>query len=229
MHGIPAAATGAVVVVQIGHALGDGRRSAALAGALLGRQGAVPAVTAQRGWLPARTVAAWRAHRQLLRDIEAGAVPPSAPLRPLLSINDSPRGNPVVRTLVVRRDQLSVPTVTIGALTAIADALGGYLADRGEDPSQLGAEVPMAGPGNGHAHNDFRNVGVGLHVAAGRADRARLIAENSPPIDDAENTRRCARRRMPSRRRRRVAALGDGKFDPGCASPRYRATPWCPA
>ena len=177
VHGMPAAATGTVVVIQIGHALGDGKRSAALAGALLGRRGAIPPVAAQRGWLPARTVAAWRAHRQLLRDIEAGAVPPPAPPRPLLSINDSPRGNPVVRTLVVRREQLSVPTVTIGALTAISDALGGYLAGRGEDPSLLSAEVPMAGAGNGHAHNDFRNVGVGLHVAVDRAQRARLIAE----------------------------------------------------
>jgi hypothetical protein len=162
VHAIPAAATGAVVVVQIAHALGDGMRSAALAGALLGRQGTVPAVAAQRGWL--------------LRDIEAGVVPPSAPPRPLLSINDSPRGDPVVRTLVVRRDQLSVPTVTIGALTAISDALGGYLADRGEDPSLLGAEVPMAGTGDANAHNDFRNFGVGLHVAVDRAERARLIA-----------------------------------------------------
>ncbi len=177
VHGIPAVSTGAVVVVQIGHPLGDGKRSAALAGALLGRRGTVSAVAAQHGWLPARTVGAWRAHRQLLRDIEAGVVPPSAPPRPLLSINDSPRGNPVVRTLVVRRDRLSVPTVTVAALTAISDALGGYLADRGEDPSLLGAEVPMAGAGNDHAHNDFRNVGVGLHVAVDRAERTRLIAE----------------------------------------------------
>lgn len=176
VHGIPAASTGAVVVVQIGHALGDGKRSAALAGALLGRHGVVPTVAARHGWLPARGVAAWRAHRQLLRDIEAGAMPPPAPPRPLLSINESPRGNPVVRTLLVRRDQLSAPTVTVAALTAISEALGGYLTDRGEDPSRLGAEVPMAGSGNSHAHNDFRNVGVGLHVAVDRVERARLIA-----------------------------------------------------
>jgi len=48
VHGMPAAATGTVVVIQIGHALGDGKRSAALAGALLGRHGAIPAVAAQR-------------------------------------------------------------------------------------------------------------------------------------------------------------------------------------
>jgi len=178
VHDIPIAGTGAVVVVQIAHALGDGRRSAALAGALLGRHGAVPAVVAQRrGWLPARTVAAWRAHRRLLHDIETGAVSPPAPSRPLLSINDSPRGDPVVQTLVVRREQLSVPTVTIAALSAISEAMSGYLADRGEDPAWLGAEVPMAGAGNGHAHNDFRNVGVGLHVAVDREQRARLIAD----------------------------------------------------
>lgn len=38
VHGIPTAATGSVVVVQISHALGDGTRSAALAGALGDRQ-----------------------------------------------------------------------------------------------------------------------------------------------------------------------------------------------
>lgn len=216
VHDIPTASTGAVVVVQIGHALGDGRRSAALAGALLGRPGEVPAVAARHGWLPARSVAAWRAHRQLLRDIEAGAVVPPAPLRPLLSINDSPRGNPVVRTLVVRRDQLAVPTVTVGALTAISEALGGYLADRGEDVSRLGAEVPMAGAGNNHAHNDFRNVGVGLHAAAERPERARLIAEEL-----------AAQRRRGEHPAMRAAAAafastpaallrwGTGKFDPG--------------
>lgn len=175
---VPVVGTGSVVVVQIAHALGDGTRSAALAGALLGRRGTLPAVSAPRpGWLPARTVAAWRAHRRLLRDTEAGLVPPPAPQRPLLSINVPPRGSPVVRTLVVRRDQLAAPTVTIGALTAISDALGGYLAARDEDVSALGAEVPVAVPGDGSAHNNFRNVGVGLHVRVDRAQRARLIAE----------------------------------------------------
>ena len=35
----------------------------------------------------------------------------------------------------------------------------------------------MAWSGNALAHNHFRNVGVGLHVAVDRPERARLIAE----------------------------------------------------
>ncbi|HTY27320.1 MAG TPA: DUF1298 domain-containing protein, partial [Mycobacterium sp.] len=174
---IPVLGAGSVVVVQIAHALGDGTRSAALAAALLGRGQQVAAVAPpRRGWLPQRTVAAWRAHRRLVRDTEAGVLTPPAPPRPLLSINQRPQGDPVLRTVVVRRDRLPGPTVTVGALTVIADALGGYLAARGEDPSTLGAEVPMAGGGGVNAHNNFRNVGIGLFTGADRAQRARLIA-----------------------------------------------------
>jgi hypothetical protein len=61
---------------------------------------------------------------------------------------------------------------------AIGEALGGYLSDRGEDVSSLGAEVPMARePGVVlKANNNFRNVSVGLHPNAPRAERARRIA-----------------------------------------------------
>jgi hypothetical protein len=55
------------------------------------------------------------------------------------------------------------PTVTVGVLAAISHALAGYLRTLGEDPSTLGAEVPMAKSRARIANNHFGNVGVGLH------------------------------------------------------------------
>ncbi len=191
------------VVVQIAHSLGDGTRSAALAAALLGRRAPVPPVAApDRGVLPWRAVVAARAHRGLLRDIDAGLLPPPPASRPVLSVNAAPGGASTLRVIPVPRRRLPGPTVTVGALVAIAEALGGYLADRGEDVSRLGAEVPMAlrggapmalgggapmalgggapmAPGGGapvKAHNNFRNVSVGLYPELPRAARAERIA-----------------------------------------------------
>lgn len=164
-----------VVVVQIAHALADGTRSAALAGALFGRRAQIPTVTAERGNLLSRAVIAYRAHQSLLRDTEARLIPPPIPPRPALSINARPSGTAVLRTLVLDRQRLDKPTVTVAALSVIAEALGGYLAQRGEDVSRLGAEVPVAGPSGGHARNNFRNVGVGLYPQLDRERRALQI------------------------------------------------------
>ena len=212
---------GSVVVVQMTHALGDGTRSAALAGALLGRDRPMPAVAAPgRGFLPWRAVAASRAHRALVRDTEAGRLPPPGRQRPPLSVNAQPRDRAVVRTVALRRDQLTGSTVTVGALVVIAEALAGYLTDRGDDVSQLGAEVPMAGPGQPNAHNNFRNAGVGLYPQLDRARRAEAIAGEL-----AGHRRRGAHLAM----RASTAAFatvpapllrwGVGQFDPAIRSP----------
>lgn len=176
--GVPGArGLGSVVVMQSGHAFADGSRGTVLGGALLGRRTPVPApVAGRRGFLPARGVAAARAHRRLVRDTEAGLVPSAPPGSPLLSINQQPRATPVLRTLVLRREELAKPTVTIGALVPIADALGGYLAARGEDTSALAAEVTMAGQQVAGSHNNFRNVGIRLHPEVDHTRRAELIA-----------------------------------------------------
>lgn len=167
-----------VVVVQISHALGDGTRSAALAAALLGRPGPVPPVPDTRtGFLPWRAFLAARAHRQLVRDTDAGLLAPPIGPRPPLSVNARPQGVPALRTLVIDRERLRHPTVTVAALAAIAQALGGYLADRGEDISRLGAEVPMALPPGG-ANNNFRNVGVGLYPEFDQARRVERIVRD---------------------------------------------------
>lgn len=154
-------------VVQMSHALGDGTRSAALAAALFGRPEPIRPVPApDRGFLPWRAAVAARAHRGL---------PPGNPPRPPLSVNAPPAGTSVLRTLLVDRGRLRRPTVTVGALTAIAEALGGYLADRGEDTASLGAEVPIAGPAV-TARNNFRNINVNLHPRLRGPERAERIA-----------------------------------------------------
>ena len=180
IHGIPGvAAAGSVVVVQVAHALGDGTRSAALAGALLGRSTPLPPVgLPDRGLLPWRAAQAALAHRHLVRDTAAGSLAPPIPPRPASVINSGARGAAAVRTLAVGRDALPGPTVTVGALVVIADALAGYLGERGEDISRLGAEVPISTGGARivQAHNNFRNVGVGLYPELSRIERAKRIA-----------------------------------------------------
>lgn len=174
-----AVAGGSVVVVQMTHALGDGTRSAELAGALLGRRQPITSVAApDPGPLPWRAVLAARAHRRLVGDVDAGLLALPVPPRPALSINTGPRVAAAVRTLVVGHDRLPGPTVTVGALVAISEALAGYLGNRGEDVSRLGAEVPMAkgGAGERQAHNNFRNVGIDLFPELRRAERAECIA-----------------------------------------------------
>lgn len=177
--GVPGTATpSTVAVVQIGHALGDGMRSSAMAAALFGRASNVPGVQhCSPGCLITRSVVAARAHARLEHDTATGLIPPPAPPRPVLSINSRPGAAKTVRTLVRRRDQLPGPTVTVGVLAEISDALGRYLADRGEDTSALGAEVPMAKSRVRTANNHFGNVGVGLYPQLPFQPRAVRIAE----------------------------------------------------
>lgn len=167
VEGIPGAAVGTVVVLQVAHALGDGMRSSALAAWLFGRQTAVPGIAAPelfRGLrMPWRGVAAARAHRRLVRDTEAGQVPPQADSRPALRSNARPEGLRSIRTVVRRRSEIRGPTVTVGVLAAVSAALAAHLRELGDDPSLLGAEVPMAKAGERRAHNHFGNVGVNLY------------------------------------------------------------------
>jgi hypothetical protein len=175
--GVPGVArTSTVAVVQMGHALGDGVRSSALAAALFGRIANVPGVHACGRSLIACGVAAARAHKRLERDTAAGLVPPPAPGRPALSINARPGRRRSIRTLLRRKAELSGPSVTVAVLAAISSALAGYLRDRGEDISELGAEVPMAKAGVRRANNHFGNVGVGLFPQLAFEQRTERIA-----------------------------------------------------
>lgn len=183
VHGIPGASgPGTVVVLQVPHALADGRRAGELAAWLFGRPTPVPVVAAPRaGRMPWLAIQAARGHRQLVRDIEAGSLPPPLGSRPALATNNRTGAVSVIRTLVRRRAELSGPTVTVGVLAAISTALSELL---GGDVESLGAEVPMAKPGARLAYNHFGNAAVGLYPELGLVDRMQQIAT------DLDNGRR---------------------------------------
>jgi hypothetical protein len=175
-----ATAESTVVVLQIAHPLADGMRSSALAGYLFGRDTPLPETARRRTrGFAARMVERAAQQRRLASDVEAGRIPSARGPVPALSTNNAPSGTRLLRTLVKPASEIAGPTVTIGALVAISEALSGYLRARGEDVSLLTAEVLMAKPGVRHAHNHFDAVGVGLHPdAASRGERIRLIARD---------------------------------------------------
>lgn len=175
VRGIPGVSgPGTVAVLQVAHALADGGRSAAMAAWLFGRPAPVPEVPRPRpGFLPWRAAQAARTHRRLERDVRAGLLAPGAGSRPVLPTNARPDGARVVRTFVRDRSQLPGPTVTVAVLSAVSQALRNLL---GGQCDSLGAEVPMAKPGNPSAHNHFGNVVVGLYPKLGQDARAERIA-----------------------------------------------------
>jgi hypothetical protein len=167
-----------VVVVQMAHPLGDGMRSSALAGYLFGRDKPMLETGRRRtGGLAARMMERTAQQRRLARDVDAGRIPPTGGLVPALSTNYIPTGARQLRTLTMPESAIAAPTITIGVLAAISEALSGYLSARGEDASRLTAEVLMAKAGTRYAHNHFDAVGIGLHPAASRGERIRLIAQ----------------------------------------------------
>ncbi|PYE13731.1 wax ester synthase-like acyl-CoA acyltransferase family protein [Williamsia limnetica] len=193
------ASVATVAVLQICHALADGRRSSALARLLFGPtppEAAEPgrseqpysvaqatAVAALRlpkqiGSLGWHGLNAARTHRRLVDDMIKGLVPQQAKGRPLLLTNTRPEGARAVRTLVRRRDDFPGPTVTVSALTAVSLGLSDYLRECGEDPTTLGAEVTMAKSGAARSRNHFRNVGISLYAdTADLGSRSRHIAD----------------------------------------------------
>lgn len=224
VEGLPNAGLGTVAVVQAAHVLGDGTYSSALAAWLFGRAAAVPAVVPPprlRGLqLPWRGYRAARAHRQLVRDTEVGVVPPPADLRPVLRSNSRPEGLRAVRTIVRKRSLLPGPTVTVSVLAAVSHALAAHLRETGDDPSLLGAEVPMAKAGARQARNHFGNVGVGLYPELPFGERAERIA-----TDLKERRRRASHPARVAADRASAAVpaallrWGVGHFDPTRRSP----------
>lgn len=224
VDGVPTiSGSGAVVVVQMSHALADGVRSSALAARLLGRAVAIEPVATPR-WrgvtLPWRSVVAARTQRELVRDTEAGVAPPQAPSRPALRTNARPAGVRSARTLICRRDRLSRPTVTVGVLCAVSEALSAHLRALGDDPAELGAEVPMAKIGVRQANNHFGNVAIGLHPELDVDQRASRIA-----ADLADRRRRAQHPAMRAASRAYAAVpapllrWGVAQFDPTLRSP----------
>jgi hypothetical protein len=221
---MPGMGVGTVAVMQAAHALGDGVRASALAAWLFGRGEAVRPVKSPSEYeavaLPWRVVRAARSHRQLVRDTGAGVVPPQMDSRPLLRTNASPDGARGIRTVVRHRAEIAGPTVTVGVLAAVSTALSEHLRELGDEPSTLGAEVPMAKAGVRVANNHFGNVGVDLYSDLGFTDRVERIAE------DLESRRRRAAHRAMIEADRSFAAVpapllrwGVGHFDPSRRSP----------
>ena len=183
VRGIPGVeGSGTVAVLQISHALGGGGRTSELAALMFGRAGAeVPEIHPPSTGpiaLPLAGFRAAKAHRRLLADVEARAVPAQAELRPLLRTNDRPLGPRSLRTVVRRRADLEGATVTVAVLSAVSTALAGRLRALGDDPSTLGAEVPMTKPPPRLAYNHFGNVGVGLYPELAAGARASRIADD---------------------------------------------------
>jgi Wax ester synthase-like Acyl-CoA acyltransferase domain len=218
--GIPGVAgTGAVVVLQVAHALADGARASAMAAWLFGRAAPLPRLERPRaGFLPWRAVDAAFTHRRLVRDTRAGLLRAGAGLRPPLRTNARPDGARLLRTLVRHRSELRGPTVTVAVLAAVSTALSNLL---GDDAGSLGAEVPMAKPGVPHAHNHFGNVVVGLYPNLGLGARVDRIAA------DLANGRRRFEHPATRAADRAFAAVpaallrwGVGRFDPDVRSAR---------
>lgn len=222
--GVPTvSAPGAVAVVQMSHAFADGVRSSALAARLFGRPAGIDAIVTPRARavaLPWRSVVAARTHRRLVRDTEAGVVPSQAPSRPVLRTNTRPAGVRSVRTVIRRRARMAGPTVTVGVLCAVSTALAAHLGELGEDPSTLGAEVPMAKTRVREANNHFSNVGVGLYPRLDVDERAIRIA-----ADLADRRRRAQHPAMRATNRAFAAVpapllrWGVAQFDPAVRSP----------
>lgn len=183
-----------VAVLQISHALADGRRAADIARALFAEsesdraivqspKGSAPfsrlsrwiGISTEVSGIPLgmgrtmiRGVAAFRAQRALADLTAAGELAPPGPGYPPNLLNGN--GNAPehsVRMIVRAADETRAPghTVTVVVLTAVSVALRRYLIDCGENPEALGAQVPMAiSDPAGGQRNSYRDLSVDLAV-----------------------------------------------------------------
>lgn len=230
--GLPdGSARGSVAVLQISHALGDGRGSAALARQLFGAPvdsvvkslgGAHgPARAAIRGAarLPIQwgvtAVRGWRAFR-LSRNDPAG--PPAVSPGPL---NATPGDDRQLRAVVVDAERLRIGPhgVTVGAIIAISDALAA--AGLIPDGERLVVELTIGRGGTGNAHNNFHTAAVDTHREI--TDRGRRADAVAASIEDARR-----RDAAPGRTASRLATeatpaflmrWGTQAFDPAARSP----------
>ncbi|MGV9671245.1 hypothetical protein ACWDPV_11705 [Gordonia sp. NPDC003504] len=188
-----------VAVLQVVHALGDGRRTSALARQLFSedrippddrpRQAVVPSALATGlagvralAWLPIQTLlmfgwgaVAFDRHRRLAARPPAGAEPSGvAPSR----INKVPGDARVLRTVTVDAGRLRsgrARTVTIGALLVISVALPRYL---GDDLDRCVVTLPVGRTGaKSDSRNTFRNASIDLRIdIADLGERSEAIA-----------------------------------------------------
>lgn len=187
-----------VAVLQVSHALADGRRAADLARALLSADTVAPQPFPVRSGFGSALFGAVRLPLQVIRTVrsglevadiradldrrtEAGELPPPAVPCPPTALNVRPGERRDVRPLV--RDAAGFAprgvSVTVAGTTAVSLALERYLRVNGDDvPRALAAEVTVARPSRGAERNSFRNVSVPLHPGTPPALRLRLIARS---------------------------------------------------
>lgn len=201
---------GGVVVLQVSHALRDGRGVSELARVLFEPSARVAEMsvdpsplidavpTGLRAGLAAARATALGAARWLgtaagerieaitgpgaTADREPGADGEPAPAPSGFvptSLNVDPGSGRRLRVIPTDRDRLRAhgPSVTVGALVVIGEALREVLIDRGERIEQVGAEVTVAVEGSDPGiRNRYRNVGIDLRLELAAADRAEPIA-----------------------------------------------------
>lgn len=172
-----------VVVLQISHALADGRRASDLARQLFADDSSVVAVSLATSAdasvldrLPDPVLSGGVAALGLFRlpiDLTRGIIRGAAAYRsarthppvpvtgvPPTILNREPGPGRLLRTLVGPREMFpTTHPVTVGALTAISVALVRYL---GAGPSK--AELTVGNAVEANEHNNFRNVGIDLHT-----------------------------------------------------------------
>ncbi|WP_168704352.1 WS/DGAT domain-containing protein [Gordonia paraffinivorans] len=216
-----------VVVLQISHALGDGRRVSQAARDLFDappaqrdgrRDDPVPgpirdAATVALGLarLPVEFLDTMRRGFEAAR--LAGRATPG-PGYPLTRLNTDPGPKRALRVLVLDRHRLTAAghPVTTAVLTAISRALPEYL---GEHADRLGVELTVGRTGEPDARNHFRNVGIDLHLDVDDLDeRARLIREEIVAARDADtDPARVAQRRATQATPAILARWGVRGFD----------------
>ena len=225
-----AAGAACVVVLQICHALGDGRRASRIARELFtapatqrdpgparhrpGRELLVDAGTVLGGVLrfPGEFVVTARRGFRAAR-LASASVPETPGYTPT-PLNTSPGPRRTLRVLVVERDRLTArgQPVTVAVLTAISVALPEYL---GETGRRLGVELTIGRSGEPRSRNHFRNAGVDLHIDVDDLDeRARLIGADIATARAAEkDPLRDARRRASESTPALLARWGIDAFD----------------
>lgn len=227
----PSAAGGpaTVVVLQINHAMADGRLVAELARRLFTAEpggapavagpAALPSLAALRGvfGLPFRLVSVAALG---FRAAVSGAVPTDRSV-PATRLNRGPGEYRRLRTLTVDAASLRRygTGVTVGVLVALAEALPAYLGRPGYSPQ---IELMVADGEKRRAANHFRNIGVDLR--ADLTDRSERAAAITAVIAAARAEAATPARRRQDRIDRLVpeplARLGDAAADLSRTPPR---------
>ncbi|TYQ04422.1 UNVERIFIED_ORG: uncharacterized protein DUF1298 [Gordonia westfalica J30] len=219
--------TGVVVVLQISHALGDGRHASQIArdlftapydnrrGGGFGMPGPVRDVgTLALGALrfPGEFVSTVRHGVQVAR---IGKPATSGRLGYLLTrLNRDPGTQRLLRVIVLDRERLTASgsSVTVAVLVAISWALPRYL---GDVCDRLGVELTVGRSQKSSSRNNFRNAGIDLHLEVDDPDeRARLIRGEIEAARAADtDPERVAQRRVTEATPAILARWGIRAFD----------------